>query len=253
MTEAQWQHCTDPLPMLEWLAGKRGAKKGWLASLFASSHVSTFTPPPISPRKLRLFACACCSPIWDLLAYPESRDSVEVAEQFADGAKSASELEAAHWAAVNAWDAFQENVVPRAIMDPMPNLRAKIWAAQAGAAASLADAEEAAVQTARAVVRVAEEIASWDEYWAACAARAWARSPLLREIVGNPFRPVILASPVPSSVVRLAESLYAGEECSFALADALLEAGHAELAEHFRHERAHPKGCFATDLILERE
>jgi hypothetical protein len=26
--------------------------------------------------------------------------------------------------------------------------------------------------------------------------------------------------------------------------------GHAELAEHFRQERWHPKGCWAVDLIL---
>jgi hypothetical protein len=33
------------------------------------------------------------------------------------------------------------------------------------------------------------------------------------------------------------------------LHDALLEAGHAELAEAFR-EPMHPKGCWALDLIL---
>jgi hypothetical protein len=50
--------------------------------------------------------------------------------------------------------------------------------------------------------------------------------------------------------VQLAESLYAGQDCSFALHDALLEAGHAELAEHFREETSHPKGCWVVDLIL---
>jgi hypothetical protein len=34
------------------------------------------------------------------------------------------------------------------------------------------------------------------------------------------------------------------------LHDALLEAGHPELAEHFQQEQWHPKGCFALDLIL---
>ena len=52
------------------------------------------------------------------------------------------------------------------------------------------------------------------------------------------------------TVVQLAESLYAGQDCAFALHDALLEAGHAELAEHFREERSHPKGCWVVDLIL---
>jgi hypothetical protein len=52
--------------------------------------------------------------------------------------------------------------------------------------------------------------------------------------------------------VQLAESLYAGQDCAFALHDALLEAGHAELAEHFRQEKSHPKGCWAIDVILEK-
>jgi hypothetical protein len=36
------------------------------------------------------------------------------------------------------------------------------------------------------------------------------------------------------------------------LVNALLEAGHHELAEHFRCEEWHPKGCWALDVILGR-
>jgi hypothetical protein len=50
--------------------------------------------------------------------------------------------------------------------------------------------------------------------------------------------------------VQLAESLDNGQDCAFALHDALLEAGHAELAEHFKQETWHPKGCWCVDLIL---
>jgi hypothetical protein len=54
----------------------------------------------------------------------------------------------------------------------------------------------------------------------------------------------------PSTVVQFAGSLYAGQDCAFALHDALLEAGHAELAEHFREEKSHPKGWWVVDMIL---
>ena len=76
---------------------------------------------------------------------------------------------------------------------------------------------------------------------------------MVRHIAGNPFRSHPSPPSWPSTVVQLAESLYAGEDCAFALHDALLEAGHAELAEHFRQESWHPKGCWVVDLILGKE
>jgi len=76
-----------------------------------------------------------------------------------------------------------------------------------------------------------------------------AQVDLLRHIIGNPLRPYPAPPSWPSAVIELAEATYAGEDCSFALHDALLEAGHPELAEHFK-DKDHPKGCFAVDLIL---
>jgi hypothetical protein len=42
-------------------------------------------------------------------------------------------------------------------------------------------------------------------------------------ILGNPFRPYPAPDHWPSIVVQLAEALYNGENCTFALHDALLE------------------------------
>lgn len=74
---------------------------------------------------------------------------------------------------------------------------------------------------------------------------------LVKHIVGNPFRPhkAERFQANESTITHLAESAYEGEPCAFALHDALLEAGQADLAEHFR-EPEHPKGCWALDLIL---
>src|SRR5262249_4602592 len=62
---------TDPALMLEFLQGK------------------------VSDRKARLFAGACCRQVWRMLANQECRNLVEVSEQFADELASLSELEQA--------------------------------------------------------------------------------------------------------------------------------------------------------------
>jgi hypothetical protein len=71
----------------------------------------------------------------------------------------------------------------------------------------------------------------------------------IRHVMGNPFRPYATPTTWPATVVQLAQALYSGEHCSFALHDALIETGDADLAEHFR-ELGHPKGCWALDMIL---
>jgi hypothetical protein len=77
-----------------------------------------------------------------------------------------------------------------------------------------------------------------------------AQADALRHVFGNPFRSYPAPEHWPSPVIKLADAMYAGEDCSFALHDALLEAGHPELAEHFTKESLHPKGCWVVDLIL---
>jgi hypothetical protein len=77
-----------------------------------------------------------------------------------------------------------------------------------------------------------------------------AQADLLRHIVGNPFRLYRAPSSWSTSSLQLADALYDGQDCAFALQDSLLEAGHAELAEHFRDAESHPKGCWVVDLLL---
>lgn len=59
-------------------------------------------PGVLTDRELRLFASWCVRQVWYLLTDERSRTAVEVAERYADGVASDSELDAARYAAVEA-------------------------------------------------------------------------------------------------------------------------------------------------------
>ena len=78
------------------------------------------------------------------------------------------------------------------------------------------------------------------------------------EVFGNPFRPAGLdAAWRTANVVNLAKVIY--DERRFddlpVLADALEEAGcdNTDLLSHLRGPGPHARGCWALDLILDKE
>lgn len=227
MTEAEWLSCNDPERLLEFLRGK------------------------VSERKLRLFACACCRRIWFLLR-PSGRRAVEVAEQFADGAAGPREATAAR-TRVLPEDGGRKSLSSAASAASEAHKAAyyacsnraseSVWNACAAAAGAATRAAAGAV-----VGSAAFRAAAWDGAHATGSAE---QATLLRHLVGNLFQAPTVKADWPSSVVQLAEALYAGGNCAFALHDALLEAGHPDLAAHFG-EREHPKGCWALDAILRK-
>src|SRR5205085_12433942 len=81
------------------------------------------------------------------------------------------------------------------------------------------------------------------------------QAALLRDIVGNPFRPVAL-DPAwrTAAVVGLAEAIYAGRAFDRLpiLADALEDAGcdNPDVLAHCRGPGPHVRGCWVVDLIL---
>jgi hypothetical protein len=89
----------------------------------------------------------------------------------------------------------------------------------------------------------------------AALAECEAQAVLLREMFGNPFRPVTIDPTwLTPKVVDLARQLY--EEQGFDripdLAQALEEAGctNKALLEHCRMQEGHVKGCWVVDLLL---
>jgi hypothetical protein len=236
MTEAEWLACHSPKAMLEFLRARVG------------------------PRKLRLFAVACCRRVRPLLTDPRSRAAVEVVERYADGRASPEEVHDAYQparaAARAAWAA-----VDVAGGDP-DAVAAAHKAAEAARAAAEAACEESAV--AAAAVAVAAGCTSYagdpalKDY---VAAEHRAQCRLLRCVVGNPFRP---ASVDPTwlaadggAAVELAHRIY--QERAFGrlpdLARALEAAGCAdpEILTHCRSGGEHVRGCWVVDLILSKD
>lgn len=233
MTDEQWLACADPDAMLESILGR------------------------CSNRKMRLFACACCRAIGELIKDPLSWEAIEAAERFADGDISFEAMEEVCKAVQNGKSLFADASWAAAwAAAPLEyNAASECARHAAGAVARIAtqEAKSLAWAAVRSGATDAERAEAWARYDAVCEAASRAhraeQANLVREIYGNPFRPVTVVG-LPLAVTELTQSLYDGVDCAFALADALEEAGQGGLAEHFRQDGWHPKGCWAVDVIL---
>ena len=223
MTESEWQSCTDPKPMLDYLQGRA------------------------SDRKLRLFACACCRLLWRQLTDARGRSAVEVAERFADGLVAAR-------VRGRAFTAAREPT--RHVGAPAQN--AYHCAAYAAHASPARAARGASANAPYARGRwVAGPEGPVFRRW-----KGAPLCPLLRDIFGNPFQPPPHIDPAwlvrnDGTVKKLAEAIYEGRSFDRLpiLADALEEAScdDAKLLGHLRGTGPHVKGCWVLDLALGKE
>jgi hypothetical protein len=224
MTEKEWLACTDPQKMLEFLHGRA------------------------TDRKLRLFGVACCRHIWYKLPDGRSRNAVEVAERFADGLASETERATAEC------DAFNLNhylIEMDEFYHRSHHFRDfAVFASVAAAADTLCtDAESSATSTALRTLEVMVAEPEWNPNL---------QGRILRDIFGNPFRPVTI-NPAwltwnDGTVQKIAQAIY--DERAFdrlpILADALEEAGctDADILGHCRSGGEHVRGCWVVDLLL---
>src|SRR5262249_26010706 len=181
MTEEGWLACTDPKLMF------------W------------FKPPRAGKRKSRLFSCACSRRVWHLLdtADETSRNAVIASERFADRIIGRNEL------APSIEEAEAATNVPPPQAGSEPRIVGD-WAARKHALEAAAWAARGNKQRASASARVAVADAAWPDNNASgrsfVVERA-AQAGLIREIFGNPFRPL---PPRPEAIAPLAEQIYAG-------------------------------------------
>jgi hypothetical protein len=248
MTEAEWLASRDVMAMYIFLRDS--------TTLFRTRWQGHRAVPrfAFSARKDRLFAVACCRRVWHLLSDERSRSAVRIAERFADGKATLAELNAALEAAKTAYDdgtaAFYQLRADLTQPHSTAPHAAAIYAARHGPAGEAARSAAYAVFHNRRPFSEAEILAAVIPEFAA-------QADLLRDIVGNPFRP---AAVDPSwlawndrCVERMAHGIY--QEQAFdrlpILHDALLDAGcdgEAILA-HCRTAGGHVRGCWVIDLL----
>jgi hypothetical protein len=218
MTEAEWNACTDPTPMLEHLGRK------------------------VSDRKLRLFAVGCCGRVWKYLSTDRDKTAVEIAERYAEGTPpSDSEVQelldkgvndiapcADHAAAYACFPFTQSDVASQVI-------RSAHYSARGMSEALVKECDTPTpTQEEQELAEIAEE--------------KMAQTGILRCICGPlPFRPVTLEPAwLTSTATNLAQSIYT--ERAFdrmpILADALEDAGctDAGILEHCRSGGEHCRG-----------
>jgi hypothetical protein len=274
VTEQEWLACTEPEKLLDFLDGK------------------------VTDRKQRLFACACCRRSWGLIEGDLFRGAVEVAERFADGA---GVLVAWEKGRGNGQALLARNLV-RGPEGEQRGEREAMLDRLAAERDGLCQGGREDVYLFRYDNITPEETAAWTLYlrtdvpWVVAnfAARLraapypyWERleeldltgpaeqewearfqaekvsqSGLLRDIVGNPFRPQAV-NPAwrTADATRLAQTAYDERELPSGhldsarlsvLADALEDAGCTEEAvlAHLRAPGQHVLGCWVLDLLL---
>jgi hypothetical protein len=266
MTKAEWLACTDPTPVLELLRGKA------------------------SERRLRLFNVVCCRRVWDRLVNERSRRAVEIIEQHIEGQATDEQMQSAEAEAEQAYRSLKEQVLasfvgselahrasqmPRGLFDltnrqtaldahnaadddPIALTASAVWTATS-LAADFVEAGYSLLDSAINTANQASDPAPNPQ------AEKAAQAGILRDIFGNPLRPIALAPAWRTpTVAGLAQTAYdnrllpAGTldtDRLAILADALEEAGctNADMLNHLRGPGPHVLGCWAVDLILGKE
>jgi hypothetical protein len=229
--EKRWLDCNDPQKMLDFL------------------HIRG------SYRQRRLFACACVRRVWHLLIDSSSQLAVEAAELYADGALSHQELESAYQDA----DVTARLLSLYADQSRLGKMTRREWVRAFRFWIAVAAAAQTATDFWLADVAKSTEETSGNSWQRECERRF--QADLLRDVFGNPFRPVAFDPTVRNwnggCAVALATEMYTSRDFSKAplLADMLEDAGvtDAQMLHHLRSPGYHLRGCFAVDLVLGRE
>jgi hypothetical protein len=197
-----------------------------------------------NPRKLRLLMAACVRQAGSKGMHPNVLHAADVIERYADDIVSAEGLavEAREaWEIASSWEVGPETPYPDGFDEFLAEqdiYRAAAWALEADTA--VGGLPEIVKESVWLLFRFSDPVER------------------IRDIFGNPFRPVAFDPRWRTSdVVGLARSIY--EDRAFdrlpVLADALMDAGCADdqVLGHCRGAGPHVRGCWVVDLVLGKE
>jgi hypothetical protein len=250
MTEAEWLACEEPSRLL--------------ASLFARARGDKRAA---GDERFRRFAIACCRRVAEVLEFGDTY-ALDCLEIYATSRLHEAILKARRFHRPAAADASRAlSTVSRA--DGVTWLRAQarglatsaVWtctkskATQAAMAYREAAAAMATIKTLGAPI---PDSYRYNEWLPPDSAELAMQASFLRDIFGNPFRPVEYPPQWPTdTAVALARHMY--ESCDFSampiLADALEDAScddHAIL-DHCRGPGPHVRGCWLLDALLNKK
>jgi hypothetical protein len=224
-TEVEWQAAEFWPPMLDHIRGRA------------------------TTRQFLLLGVALCRRVWDRFPFDDCGRLVEAVERLADHPEVnrddlpaiRTEVDSLFERLRDDYDRVDENDIHTRGAYLASLASGHLWYDTDGAIESIASA-------AATSVAGAAEGPAWE-------AERQAQARLLRELFGNPFRPVAFA---PSWRTDTAVSLAAGIDAERAfdrlpiLADALEEAGcdHPDVLAHCREPGPHARGCWVVDLVL---
>ncbi len=221
MTEEEWGRSSDPVAMLALFGGLK---------------------PTV--RKLRLFGSGCCEAVCEPDWPKRSLEAIRAAERFADGAITEHELNRHRSFACKAAQNFWA-VVCRDRKGPSTKEHERH--SQLTLVGEITTSDKHLVIGLTSIYRVAQLRHDL--------VLSRTIPVLLRDIFGNPFRPVAFDSAWHTeTVVGLARGIY--EDRAFErmpiLADALQDAGceHPDILAHCREPGVHVRGCWVVDLLL---
>ena len=205
----------------------------WLHPVDSSSLLDMIADG--TSRKRRLLGAAVCYHLSTLIDLADGLEAIQAAEMYADGWERRSAMVYQGQRIGNTIDVIRRDGYSEAVHAIFAVCRPGI----------ALDLKHLVHWASAATERVPDRVADAESN----------RLQFLRDIFGNPFRPVTFAPEWRTeAAIGIAAKMYDSRDFGNmpVLADALQDAGceHADILAHCREPGTHVRGCWVVDLVL---